>query len=93
MPLKPFDPASVCPKCGCDEAATAYRTKQGWYPPEGRPEIGLLDFYQVKLRRRDEQGAEWRTLEWLERTCAACGYSWEEAPLDACPNAPKEPEP
>jgi len=67
MPMKPYDRKAVCPKCR-------------W--PGTRPGGGIVDKY-VPIRRA---GFWWwaRTVEAvMRRTCAMCGYSWDEAPLDA----------
>lgn len=60
----PFDPVSVCAKCGFERASAR------WCPGTGVS---------------DRQAGCDTPGEHLHRSCGRCGWTWQEATLDASP--------
>lgn len=73
--MTPYNPASICPKCGCRSATSR------WMPKIRNSTAELL-----RLASEVANGdATCIADEHIERKCAECGFRWAEAPKDAKP--------
>ena len=68
MKLPAYDPAAICPKCGCSEIRSCYRRRATYGFDHGDFEYRVF--------------CELQSQPFMKRVCQCCHYGWPEAPLD-----------
>ena len=73
--MEPYNPDAKCPKCGCTGIKNKFHAKGSWksIPTMYDTKNGVWTAYtQIPVIQ-----------DYITRECFNCGYTWEEAPLDA----------